>query len=89
MREENTTCERRKPRSPHRGFHWTQRAEIVSHAELPEFTEEAATAGVNPDVTICPQKNIALQWVMATMKNKINPLTLLISACIFLLESVR
>lgn len=35
------------------------------------------------------RKDIVLQWVMAAMKHKINPLTLLISACIFLLESVR
>ena len=35
------------------------------------------------------RKDIALQWFMAAMKNKINPLTLLISSCIFLLESVH
>ena len=32
MREENTIYERRKPRCSHRGYHWSQRAEIFTRA---------------------------------------------------------
>ena len=55
------------------------------------LSQPSLTAGVEKDSMSLSvlRKDIALQWFMAAMKNKINPLTLLIPSCIFLLESVH